>query len=148
MFEHVPFRASHIVPLLKQPSNAKHWARFIDGGLADALEREGIARTGIVNGEVMFCGGITKYWEGRGITWIIFNEESKACFVPVFRGIRKWLQEQPYRRIELTTPVDNEQFHRRARMWGFKLEAPKMEKFLPSGEDCALYALVRSENVI
>lgn len=147
MFEHVPFKREHIVPLLDQPMNLGLRSHFLDSGLADTMEKTGVARTGLVDGIPMFCGGITDYWKDRGIVWIVFSEESKHHFVSCFRGIRKWLRELPHQRVELTTRIQGLD-HRRALQWGFTLEAPRMRKFLPNGEDCALYAIVKEDQMV
>lgn len=144
MFEQIPFRKIHILPLLDQKINQGLRDHFLPT-FADELEKEGKTITGLVNGEVMFCGGMTDYWKNRGIVWIVFNDKSKNCFVPVFRAIKNWCENHPNERIEMTVPVDDRRMQRRARMLGFELEAPLMRKFLPRGEDCMLYALVKRE---
>ena len=92
----------------------------------------------------MVCGGVIKLWEGRGCVWTVFNEESKGCFVPVFRGIKEFLrlQRQVFRRLEIAVPTGFEMGHRRALLLGFKVECGFAESYLPSGEDCVLYSLI------
>lgn len=142
MFEFVQFKKEHLTPLLDQPTNA-HLRSWIQNGNADIMEKQ-FSRTLLADGVPLICGGVTQYWEGRGQVWTIFNENCKANFLPVFRVIRRFLAEQPCRRLEMCVPVDLEKGHRRARMLGFKLECPLAPKYLPDGSDCSLYSLVRT----
>ena len=142
-FQLVPYRAEHVLPLLDQSMNSDIRDSYV-GGLAQLLETHPSV-TGVVNGIPMVCGGVIKMWEGRGCVWTVFNEESRRCFVPVFRGIKAFLKGQlrEYRRLELAVPVSFEIGHRRAKMLGFRVECHFAEKFLPNGEDCVLYAMIR-----
>lgn len=147
-FKLIPYKKEHILPLMSQRMNASIRDSYV-GGLAEVLESyqgpSGSSTTGILHGKTMVCGGVIRIWEGRGCVWTVFNEESRDCFVPVFRGIRKFLAEQMkiYRRLEMAVPVSFEIGHRRAKLLGFKVECHLARKFLPDGEDCVLYALVR-----
>jgi len=142
-FQLIQYKAEHVLPLVEQPMNSDIRDSYI-GGLAQLLETHP-SMTGIMNGRPMVCGGVIKMWEGRGCVWTVFNEESRTCFVPVFRGIRKFLAQQmeEYNRLEMAVPVSFEIGHRRAKMLGFKVECHLARKFLPSGEDCVLYSMVR-----
>lgn len=141
----VPFNKSHIWPLLHQPINADIRAGY-EGGLAALLEKQEHSATILRDdGSAMVCGGVIKMWEGRGCVWTVFNEEAKSCFVPVFRGMRAFLRSQMvnYRRLELAVPVGFTIGHRRARLLGFTEECHLARSFLPNGEDCALYSMIR-----
>ena len=142
-FQLIPYRAEHVLPLVEQAMNSDIRESYT-GGLAQILETTPSV-TGLMHGVPMVCGGVIKMWEGRGCVWTVFNEESRDCFVPVFRGIRKFLdgQMREYNRLEMAIPVSFEIGHRRARMLGFKVECHLARKFLPSGEDCVLYSMVR-----
>jgi hypothetical protein len=141
MFKIIPFKKEHIIPLLDQPINL-HVKDLFLGGLAEKMEADG-ASTGFYNDEVMVCGGVSIIWPGRGILWTVFNEKSKQCFVPVLWGIRKWVDEYPLRRIEMSVPTGNENARRRALLLGFELEAEFMRSFLPNGGDCSLFSKVK-----
>ena len=142
-FHFIPYRKEHVLPFMEQSMNADIRDAYLSGA-AEMLEGTP-AQTGVLNGVPMVCGGVIKLWEGRGLVWTVFNDESKDCFVPVFRGIRRFLAEQMkiYRRLELSVPVSFEIGHRRARLLGFKVECHLAPKFLPNGDDCVLYAMVR-----
>jgi hypothetical protein len=111
-------------------------------GLAQQVE-DMTSVTGMIDGEPMVCGGVIEIWNGRGLIWTVFSEKSKHCFLPVFRGIKKFIDAQPYTRLEISIPINLKFAMRRAEMLGFKLECACAKKFLPDGTDCALYAIVR-----
>ncbi len=132
MFEFIPMTREHVLSLMPDFS----WD-------LDQLVKAPYSRTGIYNGKIMVCGGVVELWANRAYAWTIFNEGTKAEFVPTFRAIRRFLKEQPFKRVEMAIPVGLVNAQRRAKMLGFKLECPYAESFLPGGQDCALYALVR-----
>lgn len=137
------YTPEHILPLLDQPMNAAIKAGYL-GGLAQLVEQFPSASVMREN-EAMVCGGVIKMWEGRGYVWTVFNENAKTCFVPVFRGMHRFLREQlnTFRRLELAVPVGFEIGHRRAKLLGFKVECELAKSYLPNGEDCVLYSMVR-----
>lgn len=143
MFNLTPYKKEHLAEMLKQPINAGI-ADSYNNGLAEFLEQPG-SMTCFVKDKPMACGGIIPLWKGRGVVWTVFSEESKNCFVPVFRGIKKFIDEQlkEYNRIELAVPVDFLIGHKRAKLLGFKLECARAEKYLPDGTDCSLYVRVK-----
>lgn len=143
MFKFVPYKREHVIPFLDQPSNIGIKDIFLKDNATQFENYNSV--TGTFNDVPVFCGGILKVWEKRGFIWTVFNEDCKKNFVPVFRGIKKYLTEQQeiYHRIEVAIPVDFEIGRRRAEMLGFKIECPLARKFFSDGQDCALYAMVR-----
>lgn len=146
MFKLEPFRAEHILPLLDQPINGVWREKYLGtAGLLGWLETQ-VSFTGSIGGKTVVCGGVTQYWPGRGHIWTMFSEESKVCFVPVFRGIRRFLKDQlkeNFHRIEVSIPCDFSQGRRRAELLGFRLECGFAEKYMSDGADAALYSMVR-----
>lgn len=146
MFKFVPLKREHLLPLLTQEINLDRKAAFINEGLLErVLEVESF--TGMWNDQVMFCAGIAPVWENRGHVWIIFNEDSKENFVPVFRALKKFLKDHPCRRIEVSMRVDLEYAKRRARLLGFKEETPLARKYTPAGDDCSIFTIVKEDEL-
>lgn len=145
MSEFIPFKKEHLAPLLEQKINfsIREWA------LSTAVDMEKTdSVTLMYRGKVMVCGGIAPYWHGRGQLWSIFSEDSKFNFVPTMRGMKKWVHNQlkeKYSRIELSVEMGFLQGHRRAKLLGFELETMKAKKYLPSGETCSIYSLIRGD---
>jgi len=143
MFELVPFKIHHLDKMAKQESNLHLNLLANDAVIERGLEH-GYSFTGMMNGTPVVCGGIVEMWTDRGYIWTVFDEDCKSNFIPVFRGIKKFLKEQPYRRVELCVPVNFDLGHRRAMMLGFKIETLVARKYLPNGDDATLYSIVRS----
>jgi len=152
MFKQVPFKAEHLEVMRGQRSNffLDNW---IEQGLPEKLEKIPNTVTGMWNDVPMVCGGIgMEYWTGRAEIWTVFNEDSKKCFVPVFRGIKAWIDKLPVRRIELSIPrnLDQSSFDiacRRARRLGFHMEAARLAKYFPKGEDACLFAKIKEHTL-
>lgn len=142
MFKVVPYKHEHVLPLLEQKINMR-LAPFFLIGLGRSFENRGTAFTGMVNDVPMVCGGIDEIWPNRGMVWTMFNEEAKYNFIPVFRGLKKFLSESKFDRIEVSVPCDFKLGKRRALLMGFKLECEYAEKYLPDGTDCSIYSMVR-----
>jgi|ERR1700677_4664655 len=138
MFKQVPYKSEHLKFLLEQKMNAHLRSSLLP--LLEAFEKSE-AVTGLSDGVPMVCGGVLPYWKGRGQVWCVFNEESKASFVPVLRGIKKFLDGVDFNRIEICVPCDEEITEtaaRRAQLLGFEIECLRAKKYLPTGEDCVL----------
>jgi hypothetical protein len=142
MFSVVPLEKEHLIELSAEPENA-----FLVGSLADGFYENdasrGFSRTAFLNGKIAVCAGINELWPNRGFLWSIFSKSCESNFLPVFRGIKKFLAEAPFKRIEMGVPCEFERGHRRALMLGFTLECSVARAFLSSGQDCSTYALVK-----
>ncbi len=146
MFEIVPYKQEHLIALLSDPMNERLKPFFLTGVKMAARLEGSNAVTIIHEGRVIACGGITEIWMGRGHIWSMFSERSKECFVGTFRAIKRWLAEQiakNYQRIEMSVPCEFANGKRRAELLGFSLECAVAKKYLPDGEDCAVYSMVR-----
>lgn len=146
MFELIKFKEEHLRPLVGQSSN-KCLPEWFSTGLSKSLESTDSASV-VYGGQVLLCGGITKYWTGRGQLWVVFNEDAaRKNFVPAFRGIKKFIDfqiENNYHRIEMSIDYGFKIGERRAKLLGFTLECARAKKYLPDGGDCTLYSLVRN----
>lgn len=144
MFDIRPFETEHLLSLIHEPAN-KEYETWFKSGLAFELEKTD-AVSFFVKDRLQLCGGIRPYWPGRGQIWIVFSEHIKHSFVPSFRAINKWLTYQlknNYKRIELSVDHSFPLGRRRAELLGFKLDVEIADQFLPSGEACSLYSMVR-----
>ena len=145
MFELVKFSKEHLRPMMNQKKNG-FIARWLEHGHADIMEREAASFTGVIGDKVAVCGGITFFWPGRGYLWAIFSEDFRENFVPVFRGVKKALDALEYTRLEMAIALECDDYSiavRRAKLLGFKLECHRAEKYLPSGQDCSIYARIK-----
>lgn len=144
MSKGIAMSRAHLEGLIKEPMN-KDIAAFFNDEMMNTLESS-VCRSFEYKGKIMVCGGITNYWPGRGQVWTVFSESSKTNFVSTFRAVRDWLKEQleiNYFRIEVSIPCGFKIGQRRAEMLGFELEILRAKRYLPSGEDCSIYSMVR-----
>lgn len=142
MFEIIKFKVEHLESLSSQPANqgVKAW---ISNGHAKTLEEKADSVSGIVNGQVAICAGTIEYWEGRALLWTVFNTEFKRNFFPVYKCIQTWLDQQPYRRLEMAVPYGFDIGCRRALMLGFNIECGRAKAFMQGGGDAVLFSRVR-----
>ena len=130
--------------LLLEEMNAKERDLYTEE-MMDTLEQEPFSVSIFYKNELMVCGGAMAYWFNRAQIWTLFSERSKNNFLPVFRGIKRFLDFLPFKRIELSIDYGFELGCRRAELLGFKLECQRAEKYLPNGNDVTLYSLVRGD---
>lgn len=143
MFERVPFKREHLAHMFVQESNASARA-FFENINYDVLEKMQ-SFTGMLNGYPAVCGGVAPCWQGRGSIWAVFDENTKRSFLPVFRGLKSFLNDAllVYNRLEMSVPCDLKNELRRAKLLGFSVECERAVHFLPDGKDCTLFVLLR-----
>lgn len=100
--------------------------------------------TGVVNGEVVACGGTIEQWQGRHLAWMYLDGDTGKHMLFITREVKKKLAALQGR-IELTVRHDFETGHRWARLLGFEIENPPgiLRAFGPFGEDHISYVRIR-----
>jgi hypothetical protein len=137
----VPYKAEHLLALKVQPGQA-YCLKYVTPEYAQQLE-SAHAFTALEGEQVLAVGGVMEIWENRGLAWTFIDRRDGGWFPALFKAIKRFLSEVPYRRIEAETACEFEQGHRMLRMLGFHLEAECMEAFRVDGGNSALYALVK-----
>ena len=137
-----PFRPEHLLALKLQP--AQEYLR----SLYDPSNLDWVAAhpsfSGVVDGEIIGCGGILPLWDNRASAWMWLGAQARRHMLSTTRAVLRFLEVQPYRRVEISVDREFGEAHRWARMLGFQLEAGRMRAYRPDGGDCSLYARVRS----
>ncbi len=141
MFKIVKLEREQLMSALDDPLNIIERPAFSSELIEDILAAP-LSGAVITDDGLVLVGGVTEYWPGRCQVWTVFRTVAKKNFVSAFRGIRKYLDDLPYERIEVCVPVGYTMGVRRAKLLGFKLECSLAKKFL-GGEDYTLLALVR-----
>lgn len=142
MLKIIDFKSEHLQELLKEEAVA-YLRPYFSEDVTKAMEDAFYINSIEMNGKIVFSGGVSIYWHGRGEAWAFFDSTCRKNFVPVFRTVRKWLDACPVARIEAAVDVDSEVAHRWVKLLGFKMEAPLLKSFRPDGGDCSLYARVK-----
>lgn len=138
----VPFKAEHLKELLKEDAVA-YLRPYFNEELMINMESNQYIHSIELGGKVVFCGGVSMYWPGRGEAWAFFDSTCRKNFVPVFRIVREWIHNCPVRRLEAAVDVGSVEAHRWVQLLGFVLEAPFLKSFRPDGGDVSLYARVK-----
>lgn len=107
------------------------------------LEENPSVSTILVDGEAILFGGATEFRPGRAEVWAFTHPDCSKHFLAVHRIVKSYLSMLPIRRLEAAVECSFEKGRRWVAALGFKLEAERMEAFLPDGKDCALYARVK-----
>lgn len=110
------------------------------------LELGGIAKTGIVDGEIVGIGGVVIYWKGVAEGWIILSGKVKEFKVETImcidRIMEQMILDNGLRRLQVTVRTDFPQAKKLVEALGFECEG-LMKKYSPDGTDVWMYALVR-----
>jgi hypothetical protein len=139
-----PFRPDHLARMTLQPAQEYLRAYAQDAEKAIAETAKHPAYTGLLGDDVIVCAGIVPIWDGRAAGWAWLSASARRHMVAITRGFLRFLDVQPYRRVEISVDREFAEAHRWARMLGFKLEAGRMRAYRPDGGDCSLYARVRA----
>jgi hypothetical protein len=101
--------------------------------------------TGLAEGRVLFCAGVTAYWEGRGEAWAFFNRDLLPKYaLKVIKSFKRYLRDiAPFQRIEASAEVDNESYQRFLVGLGFKKIVDCASRYFPDGKDATLYEMVK-----
>jgi hypothetical protein len=102
------------------------------------------AYTGVCEGEVVCCAGVTLLWQGVGEAWLFVSEGARA-YIGLPGAVRELLdtvrRNLQLHRIQATVRVDNPRAHRMDTWLGFKEEGI-MRKYTPDKTDCYRMARV------
>lgn len=132
----VPFKHWHYEWVLGAPSTDSQGIA-LDVSTLSALEAHN-SWTCVLDGDPIACGGTMQQWPGRHIAWAYFTERT-GPHMKFLTSVASDVLSKAKGRVEMTVRSDFELGHRWARMLGFKVETPRMERFGPQGEDHAAY---------
>jgi hypothetical protein len=112
-----------------------------DVGLGVELSGEVLAQleaqnswTGAIDGVPIVCAGTMLQWPGRHAAWAYLGDDTAPHMLWITKETLARL-DAVKGRIEATVRCDFSAGHRWAKMLGFKVETPLMERFGPGGED-------------
>ena len=113
--------------------------------LARAREKNGMCLTGVVNGEVVACGGIDLMWKGVGEVWLMLTPETDKYPIGTYEiirdGLDKIIKDNKLHRVQAYGRIGFDRAHTLFKHLGFKPEG-MARKFTPDKVDCILYAKV------
>lgn len=136
-----PMTFEHVQGLRLQPTQEAFGA-FLNPDYVRGLIGAGPSFAGVDKGEVLACAGILPQWPGRAIAWALMGAGAGRQFTAIHKATKRFLEQQPTKRIETWVLSGFQQGHRWIQMLGFRWEG-RMESFTPAGEAGDLYARIR-----
>ena len=113
--------------------------------LAEQTEDDDMSMTGLVDGNIVACGGIRKLWDGVGEVWLMLSPQVNAFKIRtaecILNGMRALIEDNDFFRLQGWCRVDFTEAHTLFRHLGFKAEGIA-KKYTPDGVDCILYGLI------
>jgi hypothetical protein len=94
------------------------------------------------DGRVVAIGGFVQMWPGRAGTWALMSSNVGMAFRGVHMAVKRGIEMNENRRIEMTVDCDYSEGCRWAEKLGFKVEG-RLIAYGPDGKDHYSYALVR-----
>lgn len=138
----VPFRRWHIDELGISAEGGEPYN--LSPEETHQMERSRLCWTLFYEAKPVACGGFFLVWKGRYIAWMLLDPQSGRHMGAVTRHTLARMAELKGR-IELTVRAEFEQGHRWARMLGFKVETPTLERFGHDGSDHVGYVRINGE---
>lgn len=99
--------------------------------------------TAIQGDVVLASAGIVPQWEGRAVAWSFMHPAARGHMLRIHRAVKRFLDLQDYRRIEMDVDFQFDAGHKWARMLGFTLECGHMPRYFPDGRSGSRYVRLR-----
>lgn len=144
MMEVIPFRPYHIDLLLAQGVQGAQLRQvsIVPASYASLARLPGPALTGRVGDQILMCGGMIPMGPTVGVLWALLSEAAASHMLTLHRGVRRFLEINPPRRLEATVEKGFPQGCRWLELLGFKPEG-EMPGYGLNGETHLRYGKVR-----
>lgn len=129
----VPFKAHHYEWLRESNPTADGGAFDATRAVLEQLETQN-SWTGVVDGSPVVCAGTYRQWPGRHVAWAYLGKSTGPHMLWITKQVLANL-ERVQGRVELTVRQDFPLGQRWAKMLGFRVETPCLEKYGPQGEN-------------
>lgn len=144
-----PFLAQDMIEIVEsgtKENNLKLYGNTNLEELAEETEKDGLSFTGIVNDEVVGCGGVRVLWPHVGEVWMMLspkvNSYPVATWENIKDGFEKIIEENDFARLQGWCRKGFVKAHTVFRHLGFEPEG-MARKYTPDKCDCILYSLVK-----
>jgi len=108
---------------------------------------QGPAFTGLIDGEILACGGILPLWKGVGEAWVVtsllVNQYPLSFAKTIWRKLKEIIIEHQFERVQTVIDADYVISQRWAERMGFEYEG-LMRKYI-GGRKFYRYAWVRED---
>ena len=142
----IDFQGDHAKSILNGSDNDEkirppiEVSRFVEGVVVDDM-----AFTGVIDGEIIACGGIYPIWENVGEAWFLGTDYVNKYPIIVTKTIRKYLKDLMFNnklhRVQAHVRSDWDRANRWIEFLGMQKEGV-VRKFSPDGRDHILFSKV------
>lgn len=133
----VPLTRAHLDQIEAQ-GNQEYVSSWMTPAIKEQLEQS-LAFAAVEGDQVLGCGGMVEYWEGRAAAWAILSGKCGKQFMAIHRAVKKFFELHQPNRLEAVTDATFGPGHRWLQMLGFTLETEQMPGYLPNGNAAAMY---------
>lgn len=136
----VPFKCSHLenMDVQQHQGDLYKYEEYLS-----AIEHCGEGYTAFKGAVPIGAAGMFTMWENRAVAWAVLSRQATGtAFMQTHHAVKRYLDIQAYRRMEMYVRSDFKNGIRWARALGFRREGT-MQAFCPDGRDFELFARVR-----
>ena len=139
----IPYKPEHLLSIELQEAQ-EFMYDYITPEYATGLARASDAYTTINdNGDILFCGGLAEYWNGRAMMWSFLSRHlNPRLFVKLHKKVLKYLAMQDYHRIEVSIAEEHAEGIKWAELLGFERES-LMKKYTPDAQNSFMYVRLK-----
>ena len=144
-----PFEAEDMLWIIEsgtKEEGLKYYGAGTLEELAQQTEEDGLSMTGIVNDEIVGCGGIRKLWDGVGEVFLLLSPKTALYPARTYECIRdgfeKLIAENDFVRLQGWCRMGFAKAHTLFRHLKFKPEGIA-RKYTPDQTDCILYSRIK-----
>ena len=144
-----PFKADDMMTIINtgtKEEGIKYYGHGTLEELAEQTEIDGLSITGIVNDEIVGCGGIRKLWPGTGEVWLFLSPQTSMYPIRTYEcirdGLQKLIDDNDFRCLMAYGRIGFAKAHTLFRHLGFKAKG-KIERYTPDDVDCIIYGLIK-----
>lgn len=144
-----PFKAQDMIDIIEsgtKENNLKLYGNANLKELAQETEEDGLSFAGVVNNEVVGCGGVRILWPHVGEVWMMLspkvNGYPTTTWEVIKEGFEKIIEENDFARLQGWCRQGFAKAHTVFKHLDFEPEGIA-RKYTPYGVDCILYAKVK-----
>lgn len=138
------YKAEHLIYILKTGLLEECIRPLLSEELAKGMEKVEGTVTVLEDEKPILIGGYRLYYPGRAEGWLIIGKPKPTSYPKMVRVIKRYMDINPVRRLEMTVSHEFSHGERWAKLLGFTLECPLLKAFTPDGKNASLYVRVRS----
>lgn len=138
-----PFRPFHLSLLIAQgvQSSQAREVSHVPASYASLGRPPGLSMTVRQDEQIVLVGGITEFAPSYGLLWAVLSQEAGRHLLFLHRATRRFIDLQPWRRLEASVEVGFPAGCRWLELLGFEYEGP-LKAYGSDGEDHMRYARI------